>query len=224
MKRWWRRRSLRARLHAHRRRRAVRRLPRRRRRVWSRPSASCCSARSTPRRWRPARRWPPSSTPASLPQPLPVAGAEQVQVVDAAGRVRSASIDADRAGADAPPRTSWPGLGPASGCSSTATGSASGRSGPGGRGAGRTGRRPADGHRGTVHGGRAARPGRAAHPAVRRVSAAGRGAGPRRLAGDRRDPAPGGVAAARGRGDHRRRRPRRACRCRSGATRSTGWR
>ena len=31
----------------------------------------------------------------SLPQPLPVAGAEQVQVVDAQGRVRSASVDAD---------------------------------------------------------------------------------------------------------------------------------
>ncbi len=31
----------------------------------------------------------------SLPQPLPVTGAEQVQVVDAQGRVRSASVDAD---------------------------------------------------------------------------------------------------------------------------------
>jgi signal transduction histidine kinase len=31
-----------------------------------------------------------------LPQPVPVAGAERVQVVDASGRVRSASIDADR--------------------------------------------------------------------------------------------------------------------------------
>jgi signal transduction histidine kinase len=32
----------------------------------------------------------------ALPDPLPVAGAERVQVVDAAGRVRSASIEADR--------------------------------------------------------------------------------------------------------------------------------
>ena len=32
----------------------------------------------------------------ALPQPVPVAGEERVQVVDAAGRVRSSSIDADR--------------------------------------------------------------------------------------------------------------------------------
>ena len=78
----------------------------------------------------PPTTWRPSPPPGELPDPVPVAGGQLVQVVDAEGRVRSASVGADRLVSAAAARPSWPAA--RKGKTSTSTG-------PGPRSRGRSG-------------------------------------------------------------------------------------